>query len=42
MRQHKNMTQTSGHALVHKTWVCHDPAKRQEKTRTWWQNHLLF
>jgi len=29
-RQHKHMAQT-GHALIHKTWVCHDPATRPGK-----------
>jgi len=27
-RQHKHMAQTKDHVLVHKTWVCHDPASR--------------
>jgi len=37
MRQHKHMAQT-GHALAHKTWFCHDPGTRLEKSKTWWQN----
>jgi len=37
-RDNKHMAQTTGHALVHKTWVCHS-ATRLGKSRTWWQNH---
>jgi len=32
MRKHKHMAQT-GHALVHKTWLCHDPVSRLEKIK---------
>jgi len=32
MRKHKYMAQT-GHALVHKTWFCHDPVSRLEKIK---------
>jgi len=30
-QQAKRMAQTTGHALAHKTWFCHDPVTRLEK-----------
>jgi len=33
MRQHKHMAQTTDHALIHKTWFCHDPASWPEKNQ---------